>query len=577
MAVSALVASLVMLAACAAMPTSGPINSEPRRVTDPSNRSVLVEPEAPPVGASAAMIIRGFLTAMASKEPDFVTARQYLTSEAAEAWDPSGQVMVYASGTTPRVSQDQVTLAGSIVGYLNDDGSFVASSESNWRYVFELTKVDGELRISNPLPGRILSQYSFNQNYPRLNVYFFPTDGKELVPDPRYVSSGDPTEAARLVLAGPSPWLSGIVDHSWLAEVSLAGPVLLTVDGVADVPLDTKAANLSIVQASRLATELSASMRSIAGVDRIRLLVNGDYLPLTGALTDGSLPVVLADQYDVPDSRVPQDLVAVIDQHLVRLDPATPTDQFVVNTAWGSAPHPINSLAWRRSDGQVAAVTDQGMLIGTGADGVEPQSISDSAAMLRPDYDQRGNLWLFDQSSGSPSVSVLQGTRKIPVDASILNGMEITDFQLSLDGRRMLLSRLIDDPAGPAVEIGIALVAYSDSSPSAIIGWQPLRLAWQGATLSSVIDLAWIGPSSLAVLGAVDNGAPQVYASDLDGLSTEQWGMPGHWTPLEMAVNITSSDPQVVIRVEDGSLWSYDNGYQWKSFAAYVTAITFPK
>ena len=89
---------------CAGIPTTGPVVSETRRSSDSSVGGITIVPQSPPQGASQTMIIRGFLTAMASFGMDYATAREYLTAEASSTWYPgASDVLIYASGTTPRV------------------------------------------------------------------------------------------------------------------------------------------------------------------------------------------------------------------------------------------------------------------------------------------------------------------------------------------------------------------------------------------------------------------------------------------------------------------------------------------
>ena len=85
---SALAAACLALSACAAVPTSGPIEEGP--IVDAGNTAQFIRVIAAPpsVGASPSEIVRGFLEANASLDSGHAIARRYLTSEAAESWDP---------------------------------------------------------------------------------------------------------------------------------------------------------------------------------------------------------------------------------------------------------------------------------------------------------------------------------------------------------------------------------------------------------------------------------------------------------------------------------------------------------
>ncbi len=86
---------LAVLAGCAQIPTSGPVEEgEPVRLEDPAPyvRVVAVPPQR---GDSRLEIVRGFFEAMASYSPDYQTARLFLAPRVRDAWRPQAGVTVY--------------------------------------------------------------------------------------------------------------------------------------------------------------------------------------------------------------------------------------------------------------------------------------------------------------------------------------------------------------------------------------------------------------------------------------------------------------------------------------------------
>jgi len=572
--VTAVLVALVVLAGCATIPTSGPVVSEPRQVFNEGQGGITVVPEPPPQGAPPATIVRGFLLAMASFDPTYATAKAYLTADAAKAWQPTSEVLIYGSGATPQVTGDQVSISALSIGRVSADGSFTGSEETQWKHDFGMVQEDGEWRISNPPTGLALSQDAFSSSFKRINAYFFPESSQVLVPDPRYVQSGawDRTRAANLVLAGPSDWLSTIMGESVFSGISLTGDVTRD-PGVADIPLSDAARSLSLKEAWQLAVEIAATMRDVTGVTGVRLMVDGTPLTIPGAAPDGSLPISIVGSYDSSAVGVPQTLAGVAGG--VVAQPLVPTPVPVPGD-WGETSRTIDSFAMSQSSpAQIAAVTDEGLLIGP-VGGAAPSRTVDLPQLLRPQYDSAGNIWAV--SSADPAqVSYVTKNGVVPIDTTQLGGMAIRGFQVSPDGRRIILVRQVASGAEDSpLEVGVALIGYENGLPASIGSWQPIRLTWGGVPLNSVIDVAWLGPSSLLVLGSSGTTAPELFFTDLDGLEIDEWGSPQNWDPVQMAVNVTSVNTQVYVLDRGGSIWSYQGSYSWTSAPGPASAIGFP-
>jgi len=512
------------------------------------------------------MIIRGFLTAMSSL--DYATAREYLTRQAAQDWKPDSQVLIYASGATPRVTGNLVNMSAPLIGYLDADGSFHGSEETMWNHDFAMMVENGELRISSPPPGLALSQYVFSQTFMRIDTYFFPTSGTTLIPDPRYVQRGawDRTTAARLVVDGPSTWLDPVADDQPQRGVAWGGEdVSLSAQGVADVPLSCPGGDPGVADATRLAVEVAATMRDMAGVSRVRLLCDTRLVILQGAAADGSLPIGVANTYDTIPIGSGKTLAVVQDGSVATM---TGNDVTPVLGDWGATARTIHSLAMNSDGDQIAAVTDDGVLVGPITQD-PPTTRLAAPGLLRPQFDLHDNVWVVSSDQGQVTVSMLSPDAVVSVDASQIEATDIQGFQVSPDGHRIALVRQVDAPDGPRTEVGVALITYDGDVPAAITAWKPIRLTWEGNLLKPV-DVAWLGPSSLLVLGTTG-----VFLTDIDGLEMDEWGLPQAWTPVEMTTRTTSTSPQIVVLDDNGSVWSYQDGY-WNHFGSRITSIAYP-
>ena len=597
---------VLVCAGCATLPTTGPVLSTPREVLEEGPGGFTIEPEPPPAGAPPSMIIRGFLTAMASSGQGYATAREYLTAQASSRWRPDqADTVIYASGTTPSVeemtqTQVKVIMPGTLIGCLHPDGSFVSKcpglegNSDEWPHDFGMVQENGEWRISNPLDGLALSQYMFSQSYMRIDAYFFPVSGETLVPDPRYVprTAWDRTTAAKLVLDGPSDWLKDITASEERTDIVLDGDVTLT-GSVADVPLDCGSVSLETGDATQLAIEIAATMRDMAGVSRVRLTCDGTPVPLSGAAPDASLPISIVDNYDSSHEGSVETLVTVHDGVVALLG-----DDFIpVPGEWGTTQHAISSFAISSDLDQIAAVTDEGLWIGPVSEGSSVLAIA-GEGFLRPQLDSHGNLWAVRTLDNVLTVSVVARDDLIhaivdqkPPPVTVLDTTEVEGkvqgFQVSPDGHRILLVREIESSEvseGTQAEVGISLITYDDAMPSALISWKPIQLMWEGAQLKTIVDLAWMGPSSFVLLASTGATPPGVFVTNIDGLEMDEWGLPQRLDSadpdqkraVEMAAHNTSGSPQIVVREQDGTVWSYQDSYQWRRLGDSVTSITYP-
>ena len=149
----------VLLTGCVTVPSSGPVESG---LTGPAPvaREPLVRPIAnPPLpGMTQLEVVAGFLGATAAVGDDFQVARQYLTEQASQAWNPGAGVTVVAvdsqelaqAGAAVRADFDQVATV-SASGVLNRQ----PAAGSSWTLPME--SVDGEWRISQAPDGLLLS------------------------------------------------------------------------------------------------------------------------------------------------------------------------------------------------------------------------------------------------------------------------------------------------------------------------------------------------------------------------------------------------------------------------------------
>ena len=271
-------ASMVVVAGCAAIPTSGPV-TEVVEDSGFGQSTVRYSPAPPTEGASPGDVVRGYLDAMLAYPSSTRTAAAFLTPAAADTWERQSGVTIYADPQYATPPQDgrtradvgeaaKVSVDAAEKGRLDTQGRFqVASGRRNVEY--RLEQVDGEWRIANPQPGLMVTARFFEDYFRPFNLYFFDRPARRLVPQPVHVLVEDGLAAALITALARG-------DES--PQVRTFVPVLD--DLRATVPVDGGIADVGFTAGSRQSTDvehLSAqvvwTLRQVPGVSRVRISV----------------------------------------------------------------------------------------------------------------------------------------------------------------------------------------------------------------------------------------------------------------------------------------------------------------
>ncbi|MGH3151266.1 MAG: LpqB family beta-propeller domain-containing protein [Streptosporangiaceae bacterium] len=248
-----LTAAVAALAGCVGMPDNGPATeftaSPPS--SQPNNDFIGLFPSAPRPGGSPWQIVQGFLVASANYPTYAALADDYLTASATKAYRPADLTVLSnfrlteqsptqaASGhrevsraTVQTEGTVQTTFGGSPQGQyfwpLNQSGA-------DSTYTFDLVKVDGQWRISNPPSSRMLVPEDFQYYYQTRDLYFFgPQEEQTLVPNSVFVPLGTNEQllVADLVDAlsqdPKTPWLANAAVSQFPPQTKVLG---VSVDG----------------------------------------------------------------------------------------------------------------------------------------------------------------------------------------------------------------------------------------------------------------------------------------------------------------------------------------------------------
>ena len=281
-------ACALLLAACgnlsttltAQVPTSGPIQQGEKVRPGTNDQFIRVIARPPTSGMTPTQLIQGFLDASASFEGDHFVARQYLTKQASDTWDPSTIVRVFEGSGSLTETGSRVDLAASQTATIGANGSYrVSEAGSSLLIGYDVVRVDGEWRISGLPSGLALSQADAERSFRSLAVYFFNPSFTQLVPDPRLIPIYGPAQATtltRYLLAGPSDWLQPAVRTGFPDGVRLNLESVPVVNGVAQVDLNRTARLASDEARVALSQQLVWTLAQLSEVRAVNVTAAGE-------------------------------------------------------------------------------------------------------------------------------------------------------------------------------------------------------------------------------------------------------------------------------------------------------------
>jgi lipoprotein LpqB-like beta-propeller protein/sporulation and spore germination protein len=476
--------AVVVLAACSAIPTSGPVQEGDTEVTEPSEIDVLAE--GPQPGDTPAEIVDGFLAAGAAGFTDnFGTAREYLAGEAKATWDPTAGVLV--SGPVepaPTTTETEVTIDVPVEARVGESGVYAeAPPDGRESVTFGMVRNDAdEWRIAATPPGLILQQEDFARLYRPASLYFVSPDQKFLVPEERWFPEKNlSTSVVSELLAGPSAWLQDAVVTAVPDGVELnPEAVLVDDDGVASVRLEPA---LAVTRADRdlLIAQIEASLRPVRGISSVQVYARDVPLEGSAALESGSGP--------------PGNLELVQEGRLVALVDGAIEPVPDVDTLDGLDPR---SPA-RNEDGSVRVMlSGPSTLTTVPTTEVGPQELFSGSGLVAPSVDRFDWAWTAQPSSGLVAARV--GAPTVQIGADWLEGRAVRSVRVARDGVRIA----VVSAGADGVQVDVAAITRDESGAPQQLG-PPVRA---GASLVDASSVVWSEESTLAVAGrSVGNAA----------------------------------------------------------------------
>ncbi len=536
---------LPVLAACSTVP----LNSATVQITQVPERparDVGIEPPPPEPGATPDEIVRGFIDAAASTLAGHPVARQYLTSSAAESWsDETGIAVISPDYSSVTTDEGRVQVSADLIGTVDPRGIFgIGGNPPRGEYTLE--EVEGEWRITNPPDGLIMLQPDFERLYDRLQAYFLDPTLQRVVPDPRYLITGDaqPTALINRVLEGPSPWLNAGVRNPLSGDVQLRSAV--TVSGQSAVVDLTGLGTDPAPVLSQISAQVVWTMRQL-GIRTVEIRVDGEPMAL-----DGVPPEQTTDDWISfdPDT-VPVEAVGhYLDRGALRV---VTTGEPVPGPA-GTGEYGLTSAAVKVDDrtGELSFLVGVRTLGGVqqlraGPYGGALGPVLDGETLTAPTAAAtRPEVWVVRNGTDIYRVQP-GGTPPRRVDATTLPSVGRTEvLQLSPDGvraavvadGRLYVGTVVRDEEGG----GVALRDLRGIAP----------------TLSPVVDVAWRDSEELLVLaGDADEDQTVPYLVGLDGWGVDDVSVSG--LPSQPTSVAAAPTRQPLVSAA-GALWELSGG-----------------
>ncbi|OEJ51832.1 LpqB family beta-propeller domain-containing protein [Streptomyces agglomeratus] len=603
----------LLLAGCASMPDSGDV--EAVEASPRGDSQVRVYGMAPRKGAQPNEIVEGFLEAMTGDDPQFATARKYLTKKASEQWDPT-QVTVLDNGPVPqdqRVNDREdgtyaYALTGTKIAEVNEQRAYQPVNRSYHETVY-LSRQNGpdgkEWRIDGLPQGLVLGESDFERIYHSVNKYYFASGTSSertgaahpwLVADPVYVRKRtDPqtqmdqvTQTVEALLSGPTNWLKPVVGSSFPTGTALKledGAKSLAFDdrNVLKVPLNGKASNVGQKRCREMAAQLLFTLRDLTSyrVGQVEL-----------QRSDGSTLCVLgggqAEDFAPERASGSPDYQYFLDtkHRLVRMvgsedNTGAEEEAEPVPGPLGSGERRLGAVAVSRMERHAAGISQdaRSMYVASVVSDSEPvEPVLTSSAkqekdrLSAPSWDGRGDLWVADRDPRQPRLLRLAGGEGEARDVKVVDGLDgarIEALKVSADGVRIAL--LVSENGRTTLKLGRIERHGPEGKPEvSVADLRPIA-----PQMEEVTAVSWAGRSRLVVVGRESGGVQQLRYLQTDGSTSDAQSVPGANRVTAVASADDDRLPLLAHSLEDGIV-RLPPGANWKTVVSKGSYPVYP-
>lgn len=492
--------AVVALAGCNAIPGSGQVQVG---LTDLKQVDQLVQfnPSGPVSGSSQEDLVRGFVQAATSSSDDYSVAREFLSTEYADQWDPYTGVLI-DDGSRPY--RDDGGSAGvlSLAAAANVDTQGVmvpAEPGPTTDMRFEFERAGDEWRISSAPSGIILDRSDFLAIWSSHELNFIGPDGL-LVPETRWYlnRAALSTEIVGGLIEGPGRRMQESVRSGFPAGTTLVTGSVPIVDGHAKIDLSGELLEAEPGTLEEVVQQLSTSLKSVQGVNGFELLVDGasmregatatrsELRPSADVLNpaviiDGTLGILIGGDFRE---------IAGLTGPVIDLDPNAVT---------------------LSADATSAAVQHPGGVSRVKAD--ESVIVDAREGLLEPSFDAFGVIWTVQsETAGQLRINTAAGV-EATVAAPWLAGRDPVAVRLSPDGSQ--IAALVESTDGSVVLV--AGVVRDDTGVPLRTTDEAVAQLW---TTGAPVDFDWIDDTKFAALtnlgsaSKITTGGPGLFSQE---------------------------------------------------------------
>jgi Lipoprotein LpqB beta-propeller domain./Sporulation and spore germination. len=545
---------------CAEIPRSGPVEKVSPSGNSASPVGLVAQPPAD--GATPQQIVNGFILAsQAGVDDNFSVAREYLHADAAANWQPLAQIRLYPDTQNIALNtleSGAVEATVGTYGSVSAGGTFTETrNEAVATAEFSLAKnAKGQWRIVSLDDGIFLPKAFFSQKFVEIPLYFLSSDSNYLVADLRYyLKKSFATNAVEGLASGPSQWLADGV-HTAIPSGTQVTKTFVS-NGEAEVDLSNQVLSATPEQQALMVAQIRRTLSMSNDVRSVKVTVGGSPLKVEAAK---SLPPYPFGSY--PVSVVSNGAPGMLQREGV-------VKSFMKDKSAQSGG--LNSIAASYQAGQsafAATANNKTQLVAfdvaKGAWWVAKQG----ANLVSPSYDTFGWIWSGEyDNGGSFTVANPSSETEKTIPVSWLRGAKVRDIAVSRDGSRIVV---VSEQAGVVTIQAAAIHRNSDARNEPTQIGDPMPI---GQPLEDVVDVAWIGPTKIAVLGRTSTGSEWgLYAVRIGGPSERLMA------PYADTVAITAGrDEGSIIALTKKNVAYSREGGSWRSITVPpVTSVALP-
>ena len=270
--------SALLLTGCAQLPTRVDIKSGPELIAPEAADFSYYVPTSPSDGASQQEIVSGFLAAGTGPQNDYSVAREFLTDDFAQRWNPEAEVLIREGAPGFTQDGDSALVVDVRVGASVDEhGRYEENLEPELVTLrFTLERENGQWRIANAPNLTVVTSPVFSVVFNGFPVYFYNNTQNALVSDLRWFPSraSTGTKLVNALLAGPSWHLAQGVTSSVPSGTKLTIDAVNIQDGVAQVDFDSTALEADALERRLMLTQLRATLLQLVGVNDVQVSIN---------------------------------------------------------------------------------------------------------------------------------------------------------------------------------------------------------------------------------------------------------------------------------------------------------------